>query len=32
MVAKTFVCTVKVVNDAAERGVKLISDFANITT
>ena len=24
--------TVKVVNDAAERGVKLISDYANIIT
>ena len=31
-VAETFVRTVKVVNDAAERGVKLISDFASIIT
>ena len=27
-----FVCTVKVVNDTAERGVKLISEFATIIT
>lgn len=31
-VAELFVRTVKVVNDAAERGVKLISDFATIIT
>lgn len=31
-VVETFVRTVKVVNDTAERGVKLISDFANIIT
>ena len=31
-VAEKFVRTVKVVNDAAERGVKLISDFATIIT
>jgi len=31
--AEHFVSTVKTVNDAAERGVKLMSDFANhITT
>lgn len=32
LVAEEFVRTVKVVNDAAERGVKLISDFATIIT
>ena len=32
LVAEKFVRTVKVVNDAAERGVKLISDFASIIT
>ena len=32
LVAERFVRTVKVVNDAAERGVKLISDFATIVT
>lgn len=32
LVAEQFVRTVKVVNDAAERGVKLISDFATILT
>ena len=30
--AEKFVRTVKVVNDSAERGVKLISDFATIIT
>ena len=30
--AEKFVCTVKVVNDTAERGVKLISEFATIIT
>jgi hypothetical protein len=32
VLAEQFVRTVKVVNDAAERGVKLISDFATIIT
>jgi hypothetical protein len=32
LVAERFVRSVKVVNDAAERGVKLISDFATIVT
>ena len=32
VVAEQFVRTVKVVNDSAERGVKLISDFATIIT
>ena len=32
LATESFVQTVKVVNDAAERGVKLISDFANIIT
>ena len=30
--AKTFVTTVKVVNDTAERGVKLAEDYATILT
>ena len=32
MIAKEFVKTVKVVNDAAERGVKLAQDYATILT
>ena len=29
---KEYVCTVKVTNDCAERGVKLISDYISILT
>ena len=32
VVAEKFVRSVKVVNDAAERGVKLVSDFATVIT
>jgi len=31
-ITENFVRTVKVVNDAAERGIKLITDFAQIIT
>jgi RNase P/RNase MRP subunit p30 len=31
-IAENFVRTVKVVNDAAEHGVKLLFDFANLIT
>ena len=32
MIAENFVTTVKVVNDLAERGIKMISDFATVIT
>ena len=32
LVAETFVRTVKIVNDTAERGVKLMTDYAQILT